>query len=304
MIFNFFNKQKVYSIEQQFNIYLKNLSQSSSLSPRTIEGYRYTLSRIQKFLETRVNTLEHVDYCILEELKGDIRKKWCINATNRLIFKYNDCVGYLYKIKILKKEPILISLIKNYELKKDVKALSLEQYQMFMELLIERKENLNTKKLIQTCRLLFYSGLRYSELLNLKYTHVDFKNNKVFIKPTAYNKKGRTIILLPSFKKLIQGQKFDSVYIAPYKHKNRATFYRNLLYFQQINKEELKEIDFVITPRTFRASFASQAVAQGIDRFVLQKYLGHSSVTITNEYYINEEITQDRQLELLSMKFG
>lgn len=137
---------------------------------------------------------------------------------------------------------------------------------------------------------LFYTGIRVSELVNLK--HSDWENNH--LKILGKGNKVRYVLLAPWLIAQInpyskeylftncQGQKLSREYIV-----------------QLIRKRTLKAvIKKKITPHSFRRSFATLLNGKGAKLTTIQKLLGHSQLNTTASYIHNswEEIYKDYSL--------
>lgn len=130
---------------------------------------------------------------------------------------------------------------------------------------------------------LYYHGLRRSELINLKFTDVD-RNRMIINIRQSKGKKDRQIPITQKWLKdltLYYGMYKPLVYVFNGQHKgNQYTFssLKNVVNYctENINKE--------ITPHTYRHSFATHLLEQGIDIRYIQKLLGHAKVTTTEKY--------------------
>jgi len=139
--------------------------------------------------------------------------------------------------------------------------------------------------------LLYGSGLRVSELINIKISEIDFRNNIILV--TGKGNKQRLVPLGEISKKQIM------LYLDFHRiHKNikktdedflfinrRGSKLSRQMVFLIIKKQtELLGIQKIISPHTFRHSFATHLVQNGADLRVVQQLLGHSSITTTEIY--------------------
>ncbi len=153
--------------------------------------------------------------------------------------------------------------------------------------------------------LLYGSGLRVSELINIKISEIDFRNNIILV--TGKGNKQRLVPLGEISKKHIM------LYLDFHRiHKNikkanedflfinrRGSKLSRQMVFLIIKKQrELLGIQKLISPHTFRHSFATHLVQNGADLRVVQQLLGHSSITTTEIYtHLN---TDDLRKTILS----
>ncbi|RHZ37362.1 tyrosine-type recombinase/integrase [endosymbiont GvMRE of Glomus versiforme] len=130
---------------------------------------------------------------------------------------------------------------------------------------------------------LFYSGLRVSELVNIK--HRDWQNNSLRVH--GKGNKDR-FVFIPDF--LVQ-------YFQPQLTGYLFTRWKGLKittdHVREIIKQRLKlaGVNKWITPHTFRRSLATNLYKQGGRLETIQKQLGHSSTDMTMNYIHNDHST-------------
>ena len=140
--------------------------------------------------------------------------------------------------------------------------------------------------------LLYATGLRVSELVNLEIKIVDFKNN--LIKTTGKGSKERFVPVGKKAKaalneylkqrELILKTKFGS------NHKENAIFINDngkkitRQWVYNFIKKQGETIHKQISPHTIRHSFATHLLENGADLRAVQELLGHSSVVTTQLY--------------------
>jgi len=147
--------------------------------------------------------------------------------------------------------------------------------------LIEKTDNLKHKNMIA---LLYSSGLRRSELLNMQIKDIDFERNVVIVRQ-GKGKKDRQTLLSDTFKLLL------GKYISDYQPKEYlfegATGGR---YGERSLEEVIKRgarlanITKHVTPHTLRHSFATHLLENAVDIRYIQELLGHSSIKTTERY--------------------
>lgn len=140
--------------------------------------------------------------------------------------------------------------------------------------------------------LLYATGLRVSELVNLEIKNVDFKNN--LIKTTGKGSKERFVPVGKQAKaalneylkqrELILKTKFGSNYKenAIFINDNGKKISRQWVY--NFIKKQGETIHKQISPHTIRHSFATHLLENGADLRAVQELLGHSSVVTTQLY--------------------
>ena len=142
----------------------------------------------------------------------------------------------------------------------------------------------NNKKSKLMISLLYASGLRVSELTNLKIQNLDFNEKIGYIKQ-AKGRKDRIFnipsYLIPQLKKQIQIQNEKSEFL--FSGPKEKLSPRNIQ--KIVNRAARKaEINKQVHPHTLRHSFATHLLENGTDIRIIQKLLGHSSISTTELY--------------------
>jgi len=138
--------------------------------------------------------------------------------------------------------------------------------------------NINHRLIIQTA---YSSGLRASEIINLKWQDIDFDRNIIHVK-RAKGKKDRIVMLSEKVKEGLKAipKKSDYVFIT-----NRNGKYSQRA-IQKIIENAAKRagIKKKITPHTLRHSFATHLLESGTDISHIKELLGHANISTTNIY--------------------
>ena len=156
------------------------------------------------------------------------------------------------------------------------KVLSKEE----INLIINNIKNSKHKLMIE---ILYSSGLRLSELINLKREDINLNENTIRINQ-AKGKKDRLTILSQKVKKELQ------IYLVKteFKTKNLFETNRNKKYTKKSIQEILKKASIIIskhiTPHQLRHSFATHLLESGTDIRYIQRLLGHSKLETTSIY--------------------
>ncbi len=162
------------------------------------------------------------------------------------------------------------------------------------EIKIILEESKNTKyKLV--LKMLYSSGVRLNELINLKREHID-PNRKTILISQGKGKKDRITIL----SKALSKELFD--YICKTEFRTRYLFEssRGKKYsqktIQKILEKSSRKLKKKVTPHMLRHSFATHLLEQGTDIRHIQKLLGHSNLETTQIY------TKVANTDLLNIK--
>ncbi|MBK1895041.1 site-specific tyrosine recombinase XerD [Chryseobacterium paridis] len=138
---------------------------------------------------------------------------------------------------------------------------------------------------------LYGCGLRVSELIDLKISNINFKEN--YIKVHGKGNKTRfvpladyTADLLESYIKEVRSKnKINKKYEDSLFLNSRGTSMSRVIVFLIIKELTDKAgVSKKISPHTFRHSFATHLLQNGADLRYIQEMLGHSSITTTEIY--------------------
>jgi len=160
--------------------------------------------------------------------------------------------------------------------------------------IIAAAENLKNKAIIQT---LYATGVRLSELVNLKVTDIDSRRMVVRVKQ-GKGKKDRYVMLSKTLLSTLreywkQANPKPRTFLYPGVHPNSHFSRRSV---QRIVKETAlrAHINKTVTPHTLRHCFATHLLEDGTNIRAIQKFLGHKGLRATEVYthvaenYINQ----------------
>jgi len=127
---------------------------------------------------------------------------------------------------------------------------------------------------------LFYSGIRVNELINLK--HSDFRHDSITI--LGKGNKVRYVFVTPQIVIKFEPNNPDYFFLNSRGKPLKAEYIRNMINL----RTEKAGIKKLITPHTFRRSFATLLNNQKVNLTTIQKLLGHSHITTTANYIHND----------------
>lgn len=131
-------------------------------------------------------------------------------------------------------------------------------------------------------KLIYSSGLRVSELINLKREDIDSDKNLVCIIQSK-GKKDRMTILSEKVKKDLFDYLCKTEFRTKYLFEGRNGKY-SVKAVQKILEKASKIINKKVTPHMLRHSFATHLLEAGTDIRYIQKLLGHSRLETTSIY--------------------
>ena len=276
--------------------FLRYLLIDKGYSENTIESYKRDLD---KFLEYNKNT--SIDNISNEDLKKYIKYLNDSGLNEKSIARNISSLKSFYKFLVISKY-ISSNTSDSLYLPKIRKSLpnTLTEDEVFKLLDIELIDNFSyrNKAMIE---LLYATGLRVSELINLKLQDVDFSQD--IIRTFGKGSKERIIPIGDYAKEYLEKyiyeyrscmlKKENSEYIFLNNHGKQMTRQGFFKIIKKIAKE--KGINKELSPHTLRHSFASHLLKYGADLRTIQELLGHSDISTTQIYthITNEELKQN-----------
>ncbi|MBU0467004.1 MAG: tyrosine-type recombinase/integrase [Nanoarchaeota archaeon] len=145
--------------------------------------------------------------------------------------------------------------------------------------IIDATDNLKHKLVL---KLLYSSGLRLQELINLKRSDMDFDRGMIHVR-RGKGKKDRMTLMSESLKmdllKYYSKEAFKTDYV--FEGRNGKYTKKSV---QKVLKELGRKVGINVTPYMLRHSFATHLLEQGTDIRHIQKLLGHSDLSTTEIY--------------------
>ena len=162
-------------------------------------------------------------------------------------------------------------------------TISIEELELLKQTRVEKNESIWKRNNLMF-DLLFYSGIRVNELINLK--HSDYQHNlgKNSVQILGKGNKFRYVFISPWLTEYFQPNNNDYFFLTSRGKQVKAEYIRAM-----INQRTKKAgINKLITPHTFRRSFATLLHNNGTALTTIQKLLGHSHITTTASYIHND----------------
>ncbi len=234
-------------------------------SQLTVRNYSFFVEKFLKSNGKDVDNLNEDDAKnYLATLFEDKSKNTIMLAAAALKFFYKEILKKDFaSVKIPKKDKKLPEVLTKEEVKR----------------LIDSADNRKSKLIIS---LLYSSGLRVSELVNLKISDLNLDESIGWVRKGKGNK-DRLFSISSSLSKEIKeylNDKEGNIYLFS---KNEPLTTRNI---QKIIKGTRirSKINKKVTPHTLRHSLATHLLEQGTDIRLIQTLLGHASISTTQLY--------------------
>jgi len=274
-------------------LYLDHLKYERKLSNNTLSSYQDNLKQFEKHFKNQ---------SILKLTENDIRKFISnINKTEKTKSHYLTVLNSFYAF-LLDENKININPCENIKQPKVPKKLpnylTIEEVDKLLDIRLNDPLAYRNKAMLE---LLYSSGVRISELIELKLNNIDFTDELIRVMG-----KGSKERIIPLGEEAI---KYLSLYVNQYRNLILKTKTSEYLFINNFGNKMSRQgffkilkklcndqgIENNISPHTLRHSFATHLLNNGADLRVIQELLGHSDISTTQIYthISNEKIKKD-----------
>lgn len=276
--------------------YIDYLKYEKNLSSETIKKYKYNLIVFEKYmLNKSINLFDVTQFDIMDFLTNYFKDKG-VSAKTNSITSINNFYIYLVKDKRIDINPC--ENIDRPKMKKRLPdVLTMNEVDKLLDISLHTKEDYRDKAILEV---LYATGIRISELTNLKMQDVDFTNKviRVFgkgskerivpINKYALKYLGMYLDIRGSF---LKGKLTDYIFL-----NSKGNVISRESFGLELNKIVKKQgLNKRVTPHMLRHSFATHMLNQGADLRSIQELLGHSDISTTTIYthVSNEKVKND-----------
>lgn len=253
----------------------------------TINSYAEDIYKYLEYTENKhINNALNIKYeNILDYLKYLDNNNYEISSIARKITSIKSFHKYLSETNNIEDVSLKINIPKFY--RKLPNILTIEEVDNLLDINLKSPFDYRNKAMLE---LMYSSGLRVSELINLKLSDIDLDNNYV----RCFGK-GNKERIVPIGEVAIE---YLKIYINEYRDSMKKGYYTENIFLnnhgknitrqgffltiKQIAKE--KDIDKNITPHMLRHSFATHLLNNGADLRTIQEMLGHANLSTTQVY--------------------
>lgn len=283
-----------------------NIDKLNIKNKKLLSDYIIELKTIkQRDKDTTVNSYSEDIYKYLEYMESK-------NISSALDINYNNLLDYLkylddnkYEVSSVARKIVSIKafhkyLSENYKVidistkintprfyRKLPNILTIEEVDNLLDIKLDTPFDYRNKAMLE---LMYSSGLRVSELINLELSDIDLNNN--YVRCFGKGSKER-IVPIGEY-----SSKYLSIYINEYRDSMKKGYYTEKIFLNNHGKEMTrqgffkiikkiakdKDINKNITPHMLRHSFATHLLNNGADLRTIQEMLGHSSISTTQIY--------------------
>lgn len=285
-------------LEKKYYTYLKL---EKGLSENSIMAYQFDLQRLKNYMEQHSIDIVRATFDDLQAFLFDTSKEISsVRTQARLIAGIHSFYRFLLYHNYIEQDPseLLETPKKETHLPE---VLSLEEIdRMIAQIDMSKSESHRNRAIIE---MLYGSGLRVSELVNLKLS--DIYINEGYMRITGKGSKQRLVPISPvaiewlrywmedRSKLDIKPEAIDIAFLN--RHGRQLT--RAMIFTIIKILAKAAEIKKTISPHTLRHSFATHLLQNGADLRIIQQLLGHESIS-TTEIYTHVDIHDLREAVL------
>ena len=289
-------------MEKEIDRFIEYLKYQRNYSNFTCNNYNKDLNEYNSFILNNKINYKNMDYNEAKEYVIYLNKKNdAISTISRKLSSLRTFYKYLVLNNKVESNPFLLVSSP----KKEKKIPKFINYNNMEEILnvpnIKTKEGQRERVILEV---LYASGVRVSELVNIKLKDIDFSNKNILILGKGskerlvsfgdYALEYINLYLKEGRKLLLDGVKSD--YLIVGKKSEKLTTRR----VEQIIDDIIKRtsIKLNITPHMFRHTFATHLLDNGCDLLVVQELLGHASLSSTEIYtHVSNEYLREVYLK-------
>lgn len=238
-------------------------------SPKTIKAYSCCAKNLYRSFQKPINKITEDEFRLF--LNKLIEKNYSSQTINqyqaalKLIFTKLYQSSYNFDLSFSRRSKKLPVVLSRSEIKS----------------ILENVKNSKHKLLLS---LAYGSGLRVSEVVNLKVNDLDLKELTVHVKKTKGNKDRLTVFprkLVFDLRNLIAGKAFDEFIFASNRGGKLNTRTAQKVFETSLKKTKIKK---QATFHSLRHSFATHLLENGVDVRYVQELLGHQNIRTTQLY--------------------
>ena len=260
--------------EKYKDLYTQFLISEKNLSKNSLNNY---LVDLDQFFFDQDSNSSNINIKIKTYIAQLRKRNLKTSSVNRKISTLKNYLKFLHTEKII--DQIDFQEFESLStVKKIPKAISKSQMEQIFEDLKKSKQT-NAELYILILKLIYLSGLRISEALNLKWSDINYQDNSIYV----YGKgsKERKVFIINDYLVQLKNLEKNNQFVFTINKKKIST--RSVNKFLQ-NCYDNSLIKNKLSSHIFRHSFATTMLENNADIRHIQKLLGHSSISTTEIY--------------------
>lgn len=259
------------------------------LAENSIFAYQRDLEKLIDFCDARSIVPKDADLEVLKQFIADLYDLGLsARSQARVISGIKQFFDFLVLEGIRDEDPSSLLELPKVGMKLPV-FLSIEEIDKILSAIdLSKPEGHRNKAMLET---LYSCGLRVSELINLKFSNIFYKQG--FIRVIGKGNKERLVPVSPSVEKEIE------IYVSGTRnHMHIQKGHEDFVFLNRRGRQLTRVMIFTIvknlalsiglkkkvSPHTFRHSFATHLIEGGANLRAIQEMLGHESITTTEIY--------------------
>lgn len=259
------------------------------LAENSIFAYQRDLEKLSDFCSARSIAPKEVNLQVLKNFIADLYDLGLsARSQARVISGVKQFFDFMVLEGIREEDPSSLLELPKIGMKLPVFLSIAEIDEMIGAIDLSKPEGHRNKAMLET---LYSCGLRVSELINLKFSNIFFKQG--FIRVIGKGNKERLVPVSPSVEKEI------GIYVSGTRnHMSIQKGHEDYVFLNRRGKQLTRVMIFTIvknlalaiglrkkvSPHTFRHSFATHLIEGGANLRAIQEMLGHESITTTEIY--------------------
>ena len=237
--------------------------------------------------------LDAIDHDLVESTLKKIRANTGNTAStlNRAVSTIKRVLHLCARSGYIKHVPVIDKF--KEEKKRSTPHFKKDQVERMVQLARERGDD----TIAQAIETAAYSGIRQAELRRLKVWDIDFHKNVFLVGGTPESRtKGRNYREVPIHPRLLPIMEYRASSARPMdayifdEFRNQWHLYRMWGHVYEKIKWEDRTVTDAHCWKSLRNSFITWALSQGTPLMTVQKWAGHSSVTVTERYYDHNDV--------------
>lgn len=282
-------------MDREIDLFKTYLLIDKKYSNNTIVSYENDLKKFEHYSKKKINDISKQDIMnVLKKLQEE-------NLSNSSINHFVTTLRTFYKFLIINnivKENIMDFISSPKREKHLPRVLSENEIDKLLNIPLTDHYSYRNKAILE---LMYATGLRVSELINLKVNDIDL--NMAILKTIGKGSKERIIplgdyalnylkIYINEYRSLLIKKDLND-YLFLNNHGNKLTRQGLFKILNKLAREQ--DIKAEISPHTLRHSFATHLLNGGADLRSIQELLGHSDISTTQIYthVSNQKLNED-----------
>ncbi len=273
-------------MNQEIKYFLNDLLAIRNLSNKTLEAYGNDLNKFYEYL-TSIN--KDFNSAINEDIYNYLNKN---NFKNKSYNRKMTALKEFYNYEIANKKSINVDVNRLEHIKNEKVYPRIIKLEDIKKMIAIQDNNILGERNKVIIMMLYITGLRVSELVNLTYSDINFTDG--YIRVIGKGNKEKVIVVgellkiaLDNYTNNVRNEilfGLESKYV--FVNENGKPLSRQMIYNIISESAKKADIKLKVTPHTLRHCFATHMLENGADIRSVQELLGHKDIS-TTQIYLN-----------------